>query len=264
MIRWLALATPFVASVAFAQTESLPPLPAPTSPEPPLSTGPVPAPAVSDATNNTPAPPATSASPAAPPQPAVSAAPRADVHERGAYLHDGLYLRMALGASYGWVSGEGPSGPAHLSGGGPAIMLAIGGTPAPGLVIAFDFSIASVDGDFAGAPPGAAGPASTVEPLVGALLDWYPWPDGGWHLGGALGLGGLGLTDSAGFNSNGYSFGVAALGGYDWWISTQWSAGVLAFVATATTTGTEDNNQNQTGYRFTPATIGIEASLLFH
>jgi hypothetical protein len=184
--------------------------------------------------------------------------------EPGAYLHDGFYLRMALGVSYGWVSGEGPLGDAHLSGSGPALLLAVGGTPVRGLVFAFNLMFSSVDGDFAGAPPGATGRATTVEPVVGALVDWYPVPEDGWHLGGSLGFGGVGLTDSTGFNSNGYSLGVAALGGYDWWIGPQWSIGVMSFVTAATTASTEDGHQNATGYRFTPATIGIEASLLFH
>jgi hypothetical protein len=123
---------------------------------------------------------------------------------------------------------------------------------------------AAVDGSFAGAPSGSTGSATSVEPVLGALVDWYPRTHDGWHVGGSLGLGGLGVTDASGSNSNGYSLGVAALGGYDWWIGPQWSLGVLTFLTVSTPASTSYSNGDATGYRLTPATLGLEVSLLLH
>jgi hypothetical protein len=114
----------------------------------------------------------------------------------GDYYHDGFYLRLALGMSYGWLAGTGPLGSASLSGNGPAFAIAAGGTPARGLVLALSLMIGSVNGVLAGAPPASTGSVTSVEPVLGALVDWYPRPEHGWHVGGSLGLGGVGVTDA--------------------------------------------------------------------
>ncbi len=74
----------------------------------------------------------------------------------------------------------------------------------------------------------------------------------------------MNLTDSANNYSRGNGFGISILGGYDWWIGPQWSLGLMGVVATSTTVHMSDSNGNDTGYQFTPATIGIEASILHH
>jgi len=263
-IRLAALA-PFATTIAYAQPESLPPLPPPTPPAASVTPSAAPAsPSPTPTGPDSPASPTAATSAPAAASPEHEPQPEAHPVQPGAYLHDGFYLRAGLGFSYGWLSGTGPAGPAHLSGSGAALSFAVGGTPVRGLVFAFTIQIASADGAMAGAPPGATGPASTVEPVVGLLVDWYPDPKDGWHLGGSTGLGGVGLTDGAGVNSNGYSFGISAQGGYDWWIGQQWSLGLMMFAAVAAASSTEDSNGVSAGYRLTPATTGLEGSIVFH
>ena len=72
------------------------------------------------------------------------------------------------------------------------------------------------------------------------------------------------MTDASGSNSNGYSLGLAALGGYDWWVGPEWSLGVLTFLAASTPASTKYGSGNATGYQLTPVTLGLEASLLLH
>jgi hypothetical protein len=261
LLPCLAVVTLLCPSLAFAE-ESLPPLPgpepapvttapsAPSSPTPPtatsISTSP-PAPTPTLAATRTPAPGPSDTTPG----------------QAGAYRHDGFYLRAALGWAYGWLSGSGPYGSASVSGSSAALLLAIGGTPAKGLVVAGTVMGQGADGDLAGTPPGSSRSVTTVAPIFGVLVDWYPAPEGGWHVGGSLGLGGVGLTDASS-NSNGYSLGVAILGGYDWWIGPQWSLGLMAVAATAGAADLKDGNGSDTGYRFTPITIAIEGSIVFH
>jgi hypothetical protein len=143
-------------------------------------------------------------------------------------------------------------------------MLALGGTPFRGLVIGATLMVQGVDGTFSGGPPGATGYAGAIAPIFGGLVDWYPSPQDGWHLGGALGLGGVGLTDSANNNSNGYGLGVSILGGYDWWIGPQWSLGLIGVLATSPAVRMTYQDQTGTGYELMPVTIALEGSLLYH
>jgi len=57
------------------------------------------------------------------------------------------------------------------------------------------------------------------------MFDWYPDPEGGWHLGAALGLGDERL-EIGGFDDSRLDVAVSAIGGYDWRLSGRWSLGV--------------------------------------
>ena len=260
-----------VTSSAFGQTEGLPPLPPPPpSSEPPASTPPAPGAPPAAATPPSP-PPASTAPPGTPPgssSPGSTASapcvPCDASHGPGAYLHDGLYLRMAVGGSYGWIAGQGPSGPAHVSGAAPMFLFAIGGTPAPGLVLAVTLMGTGASGALAGAPPGAAGNASVTQPLLGALVDWYPRPDDGFHVSGAVGLGGVDMTTANGVDSSSLSAGFRVMTGSAYWIGPQWSFGLDAVVTTALPSTTQTDDNSGTSYKLTPATVGFAVSALLH
>ncbi len=168
-----------------------------------------------------------------PPPPPVPA-PDPTVHR-----HEGFYLRMGLGIGMFWASAKPPFGAVSARGMGPSFDLAIGGTPADGLVIggALSTSLAGrvhwrgdalVDllGD--DETDGGAG----LLQLLGVFIDYYPNPAGGLHFQGALGIGTMSFQPrtSGRFPSSiwsGGGGGVLLGGGYDAFVSKQWSMGGL-------------------------------------
>jgi hypothetical protein len=171
----------------------------------------------------------------------------------GAYLHDGFYVRMSIGFSYlsADVDGDDPiPGDYTLRGAGLALDLMIGGTPTPGLAIG-----------------GAILTSSAAEPTVeqgdnsrdlgsgnGALLgmlaifaDGFIDPEGGFHVGGAIGLASLNvdeegdddpvtpeLTDQFG------GVGLSAWAGYGGWVGKQWQLGGMLRLMAASAENEEE------------------------
>jgi hypothetical protein len=149
--------------------------------------------------------------------------------ERTHHVHEGFYLRVnlgvgALGNSYdlGQVSAE-----SH--GGTLALDVLVGGTPAKGLAIG-------------GALLNEAGVSHGVEQdgrslsdtnvrfsLLGAFVDGFFDPKGGFHLGGAVGLAALGVGDlkTEGEAETLTGVGGAAWAGYDAWVADEWAVGGL-------------------------------------
>jgi hypothetical protein len=154
------------------------------------------------------------------------------------YFHDRFYLRMSVGGGTMGTSGNfDPDNGATFDtrGGCVALDIAIGGTPAPGFVIGGDYAFqeafrphlkfrsASISTD-------QDANANTVFGLFGAFVDWFPDPRGGFHLGGTLGFAILSIADDSGNVDNTVSeggVGGAFRIGYDAWVSSQWSLGVL-------------------------------------
>jgi hypothetical protein len=182
--------------------------------------------------------------------------------------------------SYTSVFGDGPNGSASVSGNGSTFELAIGGTIAPGIALAGVLGGVTVTSSFNGGPfrsstimtPGASGTvhatgdaaASLFE--IGILLDWFPNPSKGLHFGGSLGIGGTGVRNQADGSTYGGFGGTASLfGGYDFWIGPSWSSGI-GLVAWGATPREEmkDSSGNDTGYRLTPLSIGLQLSLLYY
>jgi hypothetical protein len=184
----------------------------------------------------------------------------------GAYRHDGFYLRYpSLGPAYMSLFGNGPAGPASISGMGYEGSGAIGGTPAEGLVVAGAGSVAfGASTTMNGAVAGRQGKATAALLMLGVLVDWYPVPSEGWHAGGLLGFAMPSVTDAAGYSSQGLAWGASIHGGYDWWIGPQWSLGLAANASGSTTASMQDAHNNDTGYTFAAAAIGVQASLLHH
>jgi len=195
--------------------------------------------------------------------------------------HDGFYFRVSSGFAYSSVFGDGPNGSASVSGLGSLASLAIGGTLAPGIVLAGTLGGGTTTHKFQGGPfanatiAGGSGPPAMVQASgdgsaslfeVGVLLDWFPDPTKGLHLGGSVGLGGAAITNQAdGSKMAGIGAAGALFFGQDWWIGTGWSLGVEG-VATGATPREQikDSSGTDTGYRLTPLALGVEISLLYY
>jgi hypothetical protein len=172
--------------------------------------------------------------------------------------HDGFYLRMALGFAGSSFSGNGPLGSASTSGGGLALRLGIGGTVGKGVVLGATLFVAGASA--ASSTSGLGGVDGGVGGL-NFLVDWYPSPEKGWHVGGDIGVGAVALTQNAG---SGGDLMASIFGGYDWWIADQWSFGVMVAASGGSEASIADSNGNDTGYRLKPGSIALLASFLYH
>jgi hypothetical protein len=132
--------------------------------------------------------------------------------------------------------------------------LAIGGTPAPGLVIGGGLYLAG------GTPgknditvrgqPTSVPQQTTALALLGPFVDYYIDPKAGWHLQGALGLASIAIQKRnpdepdprvAARKQGGFGFMIG--GGYDFWVSPQWSfGGLLRVMYGATETNSSDSD----------------------
>jgi hypothetical protein len=194
-------------------------------------------------------PPPPSSPPPPPPPPGygppgiyVEQPPMPPPMPRTRHLHDGFYLRLSVGG--GALATEtdfSADGGMSVRGGGIALDLTLGGTPTPGLVIgggfllqeAFDPRLEFHAGDFQ-ISGRARGRGSSMEFLVlGPMIDAFPNPNGGFHLGALIGPASVGLPDQNDNASAG--FGLSAWVGYMWWVSSEWSLGGLLRVTGART-----------------------------
>jgi hypothetical protein len=156
--------------------------------------------------------------------------------------HDGLQFRGAIGAGY---LSDAESSNATLHGGAGVLELYLGGMPVRGLAI----------GGFVSGVT-AVGPALSVEGLrvtssdtsltlvtLGPYIDYYPEPRRGFHVLGTLGFANLKAsfddgTIVASNSATGFTLGGGI--GYDWWVSRDWSLGILGrftFASTSRTIG---------------------------
>ena len=207
-----------------------------------------------------------SASPSAAPSivasdtPPVAPAPRP-----GLYTHDGFYLRYSIGpgayrigagAASGDVVVEGPT----VSGVGVSEILAIGGTLPHGVVLAGASS--------------AVVSSSVIVANYGLLVDWFPDPAAGWHLGGELGIGVVRNVDGiVAFPSTArpppdpddlaVGLGASLIGGYDAWVTPQFSMGINLIVMT-TAFARQTFQMDSTSYSLTPIAGGVMVSVLYH
>lgn len=251
-------------------TAEQPPLDAPS--QPPVANQPstMPAPA-------TPAAPAVL--PAAPP---MRLAPPSDHHPYRPHgrVHEGFYLRLGSGPSFTTLRGHGPSGSASITDSGTSGFIAIGGALAPGLVLAGTLQGTAFNADFKGGPLTDATVRSNGQTrsasrkadggfgMLGILVDWYPRPAGGWHTGFATGVGAVGLTNTADDSDlGGLNFAGSVFGGYDWALGRKWALGLQLTASGATRTKLKDDfdshDSRDSGYRLTPLSVGVQASLLY-
>jgi hypothetical protein len=268
LISFSVLISLFVTAPVFAQTA-----PPPNAP-PADGTAPVETPAPADAPVEFPEPVAPP-SPAPPPPPAQPAAvrvytppPNAEASPRAtsatAYNHDGFYIRWSVSSPQYWsFDAKGPQGSETFNGLGAGSMLAIGGTPAKGLVIGGAFTGGGMSKHWSGISAEGDDIQLTFG-QVGLLVDWFPDPHDGWHVGGVVGLGVTILKDDDDDSFTGTSASAAILGGYDFWIGPQWALGITALAAASTTAHLKDDDRDDTGISLRPLTIGLGVSLLHH
>jgi hypothetical protein len=218
------------------------------------------------------------APPVPPPPPAQplplcesSGKPSPCVQPPDAYRHDGFYLRFGGGFGYGQFSGSGPAGSASVSGLSGESLFAIGGNVGEGFVVAGVVHGVQVRETLEGSPPPAR-KATLALGQLGVLVDWFPDPTGGWHVGGLAGLGLVGISDAATRDSGtavvadggGFSFGGGLLGGYDFWIGPQWSAGLYVIATGAGSTAMLDRQGDKTGYSFGAWSLGVQYAFTLH
>ena len=149
--------------------------------------------------------------------------------------HDGFYFRGATGLGYlhSSITSPGLTGDSSLAGLDIGFDAWFGGSPIPGLAIGggittFDvpspgYKIGGQSGSFNG---------HAMLDIVGMFGDYYFDPTKGMHLEALVGYGVLGLTDNQGNSSNNDPSGIALGVGFgnDWWVSDEWSIGVLGRV----------------------------------
>jgi len=182
----------------------------------------------------------------------------------GTFTHDGFYLRFELGVGAFGASGTGPSGNASTGGLGSALALAIGGTPIEGFVIGGLIGGMTTTSPSSGTIPSNA--TSVGELILGPFVDWFPNDRRGWHVGGALGLGGLSVDRYGADTLTSLSLGGRAFGGYDFWIGPQWSLGVTAAIQFATRGDLKDSSQNDASSGYSMGAVGgaLSVTLLYH
>jgi hypothetical protein len=146
--------------------------------------------------------------------------------ERSYHVHDGFYLRMAAGIGPQWTRFyDSFLGDSNRWGG--SFDLQLGGTPARGLVVGGGLWFAAHDASHALEVLGDTSAASFRALLVGPFIDFFPNPKQGFHFGGTIGLGGIGITSSL-LDSQDRTSGGLGLGGWlgqDWWVGPEWSLG---------------------------------------
>jgi hypothetical protein len=259
---------------ARAQSEAPAPLPSLPPPPPP---GPAP---VSEAPPPPPPPPETPAAPPALTASAQTPEPIAVYIQR--YRHQGFYFAAETGIGVMTAFGSGPLGSASITGVGSVGDFAIGGSVAPGLVLGGMAREWTTSGTFKGGPVITAsttyvlngkptpttmtlsGNAHAMAAEIAAFLDWYPNPENGWHIGAAVGLGAMTMTDDAGTRSTGGGLAGSVFGGYQWWLGPAWSLGISGVFSIANAGHLDDSNQNDTGYKFTPMGFGLQSQLLYY
>jgi hypothetical protein len=157
-----------------------------------------------------------------------------DAPDRTIRRHDGFYFRIGLGPGYAFGKYE-PDGADELdvSGGGGASEIAFGGTIAPGLVLGGGiWGMGTIETKYKN---GSDFDAKAMNlGMLGPFIDYYFNERSGGHLTLALGFGGAvqpegeDIPDGQNFGAAG--FGALIGGGYEWWIGSQWSMGVIARV----------------------------------
>jgi hypothetical protein len=142
-----------------------------------------------------------------------------------------------------------------LRGGGLALDVLVGGSPAPGVAVGGGLLVAAMtaaDLEIEGSTNEIATSAGHV--LIGPFIDGFPQPTGGFHLGGLLGLAQATIDrddQSTDERFEGGGFGGAAWVGYDWWVGPEWSlGGLLRMTGSITRDEDEALTRQATNYGF--------------
>ncbi len=153
-----------------------------------------------------------------------------------------------------------------LKGGAAASHLLFGGTPADGLVFGagfFTLSATDPEVEFDGGSYDTKDVTLTLGQLA-LFGDWFPDPNGGFHLG--LGVGPAVVTAEVDGNTSSSddasSSGLAGtlFLGYDFWVGEEWSIGGMATFTGASTKNTDNGADEQLDTR----AFSIQFTALYH
>lgn len=189
----------------------------------------------------------------------------------------GFYMRIALGMGYAQSTGTGPRGDAHFRGLGAGYGLTLGGSIAPGLVLAGTLQGTALSSSFKGGPfeqqtattaegkpikLSDQGESSATE--VGLLIDWYPRKSLGWHTGVSAGIGMVSVINDADNTTwAGSSLSGGVFGGYDWYLGKSWSMGLALSLRGARSATLKDSDGNDTGYRLSAFSTTVDWSVAY-
>lgn len=157
---------------------------------------------------------------------------------RSYHVHDGFYLRGAMGVGWFGTKFDDDSArgvDADASAGSFALDLMIGGSPSRGLAIGGALLMEAAPTASYELDGREIGDGTIVTGLLGAFIDGFPDPKGGFHVGGALGFSSLAADElgADGGTLETAGFGGAVFAGYDFWVGDEWSIGPLVrFMAT--------------------------------
>jgi hypothetical protein len=154
-----------------------------------------------------------------------------------------------------------------LRGGGGAIDLLIGGTPSPGFAVGGGILLNAAE------DPSNETAAGTVDTglqtgasVLGVFIDGFPDPEGGFHVGGMLGLAGYNVEDDplTGDEQTG-GFGAAVWAGFGGWVGSEWTlGGMLRFTGAATRADLELPDGSDVAEDVRVGTFSILFTALYH
>ncbi len=185
--------------------------------------------------------------------------------EPGRHLHDGFYLRMALGAgalAATYESSTAAGTDADVGGAGLGLDLWIGGTPWPGLVIGGALTANAVDEPRveAGGDSRTVANTSLTSSILGLFVDGFPDPEGGLHIGGMLGIATLTYRDDLDEEQRHGGGGAALWVGYAGWIGSDWSLGGM-LRGTVQATEHEDSDRDE---KANARSLSLLVTALYH
>jgi opacity protein-like surface antigen len=156
------------------------------------------------------------------------------------HRHDGFYLRMGIGVGYLWNKMTAPNSSDYtVRGTVLPLELLIGGSAIPGLALGGGLWINPGIQFRGNGPSSLAGGLDSKYDLmfvhIGPFVDYYFDPTQGLHVLAAVGLGGFNLTSKSGIYNDVSASGFALTGGIgqEFWISNQWSVGILGRITYA-------------------------------
>lgn len=185
------------------------------------------------------------------------------------FVHDGFYLRAALGGGYGKTSvrTDRVSQPdVSLSGFGAAVDLWFGWTVSPGLVLGPALSISSQRSASVKLGDGKTSGVGT-HALLGAFIDAFPNPQSGQHFGGMLALASLTATTADGLEATDYQgggLGLSVFAGYDAWIAREWSLGALLRLGGVATRGSQNVDGQTVEKQGTAYGMALLVTVVYH
>jgi hypothetical protein len=182
---------------------------------------------------------------------AVGCMPAVCHAESAPYKHDGFYLQMSLGLGYLKQSANSDGEQSAITGASLNSSLWIGGSLIPGLVLGGGtLDAIAINPSLRDTAAGSTTKSTTYSrqlQIVGLVSDFYPDPRSGLHFKAMIGYAQLPLikTDNYGYSVPS-GLGVMAGVGYDFWVSQEWSIGVLGRFSYAALSDHDDDDGGPT------------------